>query len=123
MGAGSYHGKGDEKGDEKGGGRQWSAAEKDQFVKDKRKAAAELDKRFGYELLEEGPPRLGWLFNMVPTAVEEGGVELAAVDLYFLEQGASTCPIIFNTSKASLLAKRWQNGASCDGGLRVKGPR
>ena len=34
MGAGSYHGKGDEKGDEKGGGRQWSAAEKDQFVKE-----------------------------------------------------------------------------------------
>jgi hypothetical protein len=48
--------------------------------------AAALDARFGYEPLLEGPPRLGWLFNMVGTVIEEGSVELAAVDLYFVEQ-------------------------------------
>ena len=67
-----------------------SAAEKAEYVKGKRAAAAALDQRFGYEPLLEGPPRLGWLFNMCPTAIEEAGVELAAVDLYFLEQDAST---------------------------------
>jgi DNA polymerase epsilon subunit 1 len=73
-----------------GGGYQRSAANKEQFIKDKRAEAALLDTKFGYEMHEEGPPRLGWLFNMCPTVVEEGGVELSAVELYFLQQDAST---------------------------------
>ncbi|CAM9091188.1 unnamed protein product, partial [Phaeothamnion confervicola] len=56
-----------------------------------REAADELDVRWGYARHTEGSPRLGWLFNMLPTTIPDvTGHEKSGLDLYFLEQASQT---------------------------------
>ncbi|CAN0281855.1 unnamed protein product [Discosporangium mesarthrocarpum] len=44
-----------------------------------------------YEKYIEGPPRLGWIFNMLPTtAPDASGIERSGLDMYFLEQDGGT---------------------------------
>ena len=52
-----------------------------------RREGDEIDSRFGFERLKEGPERLGWLLNYLPiTMPDETGMEKSAVDLYFLDK-------------------------------------
>ncbi|CAM9478652.1 unnamed protein product [Pylaiella littoralis] len=69
-----------------GGGRKESAAKA--VLREKGDA---LDKRFGYDRYSEGPPRLGWIFNMLPTSIPDAsGNEKSGLDMYFLEQDGGT---------------------------------
>lgn len=44
-----------------------------------------------YERYSEGPPRLGWIFNMLPTSIpDDSGNEKSGLDIYFLEQDGGT---------------------------------
>lgn len=44
-----------------------------------------------YERYKEGPPRLGWMFNMLPTSLPDpSGNERSGLDMYFLEQDGGT---------------------------------
>ncbi|CAN0298600.1 unnamed protein product, partial [Hapterophycus canaliculatus] len=44
-----------------------------------------------YERYSEGPPRLGWIFNMLPTSIPDAsGNEKSGLDMYFLEQDGGT---------------------------------
>ncbi len=39
----------------------------------------------------EGPPKVGWLFNILPVTLPDfGGSECSAIDLYFLEEDGGT---------------------------------
>lgn len=50
-----------------------------------------LDSVFGFERFVSGTSRTGWLLNMVATSVYlEDKSDLAAVELYFLQQDGST---------------------------------
>ncbi|CAN0477990.1 unnamed protein product, partial [Ectocarpus sp. 12 AP-2014] len=69
-----------------GGGRKESAVKAAL-----REQGDELDKRFGYDRYSEGPPRLGWIFNMLPTSIPDAsGNEKSGLDMYFLEQDGGT---------------------------------
>lgn len=44
-----------------------------------------------YDRYSEGPPRLGWIFNMLPTSLPDAaGNEMSGLDMYFLEQDGGT---------------------------------
>ena len=44
-----------------------------------------------YERYAEGPPKLGWIFNMLPTSIPDAsGNEKSGLDMYFLEQDGGT---------------------------------
>lgn len=44
-----------------------------------------------YDRYSEGPPRLGWIFNMLPTSIPDAsGNEKSGLDMYFLEQDGGT---------------------------------
>ncbi|CAN0500446.1 unnamed protein product, partial [Laminaria digitata] len=44
-----------------------------------------------YERYSEGPPKLGWIFNMLPTSIPDAsGNEKSGLDMYFLEQDGGT---------------------------------
>eukprot|EP00752_Nemacystus_decipiens_P002463 g2319.t1 len=69
-----------------GGGRKESAVKAAL-----REQGDALDKRFGYDRYSEGPPRLGWIFNMLPTSIPDAaGNEKSGLDMYFLEQDGGT---------------------------------
>jgi hypothetical protein len=56
-----------------------------------REAEEAFDNRSGYERFEEGPVRIGYLFNMLPcTITSEDRNERSALDLYFLQQNGHT---------------------------------
>ncbi len=39
----------------------------------------------------EGPRKIGWLFNVLPiTLPDSGGLEYSAIDMYFLEEDGGT---------------------------------
>ena len=51
----------------------------------------EHDNNYGYEILADGPSRIGYLTNMLPTSVaNEDRIEKSALDLYFLQQDGQT---------------------------------
>ena len=54
-----------------------------------------------YDRYSEGPPRLGWIFNMLPTSIPDAaGNEKSGLDMYFLEQDGGT----FKATVSSLRA-------------------
>ncbi len=56
-----------------------------------READQAFDSRSGFERYEEGPARIGYLFNMLPaTLVGEDRLERSALDLFFLQQDGDT---------------------------------
>jgi len=62
-----------------------------QRLKDKLKVKQQIDEEdtdFGFERYSSGPPRLGWLLNLVQTIVahSDSGAEQSALDLYFIEE-------------------------------------
>ena len=47
----------------------------------------EIDKKFGFDRMTEGEPRLGWLLNFLPISMaDESGTEKSGLDLYFLDR-------------------------------------
>tara|TARA_B110000208_G_C11798052_1_gene440554 strand:+ start:251 stop:6238 length:5988 start_codon:yes stop_codon:yes gene_type:complete len=59
-------------------------------VEEARKGDA-FDASWGFERLESGPPKLGWLLNMRTTSIVDlDGSERSALDLYLLQQDGST---------------------------------
>ena len=75
-----------------------------------------------YERYSEGPPKLGWIFNMLPTSIPDAsGNEKSGLDMYFLEQDGGTfkatvCLIIVSCSRMFvnchlLCARLWQADA------------
>lgn len=47
----------------------------------------EIDLKFGFERLKDGPERVGWLLNYLPIAMpDETGMEKSGLDLYFLDR-------------------------------------
>ena len=61
---------------------------KEEFTKD----LGDQDYLFGFDRITEGDDRVGWLINMHPTETldETIGVNVSAVDYYFIEQDGST---------------------------------
>ena len=57
----------------------------------------DIDAKFGFERLREGPTRVGWLLNYLPiTMPDETGMEKSGMDLYFLDrQGGNFKASIF----------------------------
>jgi DNA polymerase epsilon subunit 1 len=52
----------------------------------------ELDARFGIRKVTEGPARLGWLYNVRPTVIEDSETHSgkAALQLYFIGEDGQT---------------------------------
>ena len=50
------------------------------------------DESFGFERYKAGPPKLGWLLNIVETIVphSDSGEEQSALDLYFIQENNET---------------------------------
>lgn len=47
----------------------------------------DIDSKFGFDRVKDGPPRLGWLLNFMPiTMADEAGMEKSGLDLYFLDK-------------------------------------
>jgi DNA polymerase epsilon subunit 1 len=52
-----------------------------------RREGDEIDYKFGFESLKDGPDRLGWLLNWNVTSMpDETGTEKSALDLYFVDK-------------------------------------
>lgn len=61
-----------------------------------RKIADHMDSVFGFDRLEDGPARVGWCLNIVPSSIErDDGVEVSGVELYFLQQSGGTFKCFF----------------------------
>ncbi|PVU88703.1 hypothetical protein BB559_005442 [Furculomyces boomerangus] len=50
-----------------------------------------MDNKMGFEIYQEGPPRIGWLVNMHPTSVadEKSSKQISAIDYYFLGENGT----------------------------------
>jgi len=83
----------------------------------------EHDNTYGYEILDDGPPRVGYLTNMLPTSIaNEDRIEKSAIDLYFLQQDGKTfkaqlqyepyfyvvCPAKWNKEVSALLERKYE---------------
>lgn len=56
-----------------------------------READQSFDARSGYERYDSGPPRIGYLFNILPCTLNgEDRLSRSALDLYFLQQDGDT---------------------------------
>lgn len=57
-----------------------------------KKQAEALEVKFGFERINEGSDRLGWLMNMQPSDMvqPDNGVTVSAVDYYFIQQDGCT---------------------------------
>jgi len=77
--------------------------DRETFFEAVKESSDRVDSDFGFDLFSQGDPRLGWLLNMLPTSVSStpGGADptavknaattdLAALELYFLQQDGST---------------------------------
>ena len=68
------------------------------------------DDKYGYETFTEGPPRVGYLTNMLPTSVaNEDRIERSALDLYFLQQDGATfkAQLVYQPYFYVVCAARW----------------
>lgn len=65
--------------------RQARKAEEDKF-----------DLAYGFDIFDDGPPRLGWLLNMLPTSIGTNS-DINALELFFLQQDGTTfkCHVVY----------------------------